>query len=133
MEKSSVVGWILAALIFITAITLGSIYVSRIGADKSPALMTALTGFIGTLVFTVFAGAFIGPCSESLGKIVFFLGAVVAFLFYLALTVTIFLEAKEKDQDKTLGYAAGVFSALNIIPMGVVCCVCGALCGPKGK
>ena len=84
------VGWILGALIFITAIALGSVYVSRIGADKSPALTTALSSFIGTLVFTVFAGAFIGECSESLGKIVFGLGAFVAFLFYLLLTVTIF-------------------------------------------
>ena len=124
---------IFGALIFITAVTLGTIYVSKIGADKSEALDTGLFGFGGTIVITVLAGAIARVCSNKIAEIVFGLGAVVAFLFYILLTVTIFMEANDKEKYRDLGYAAGVFSALNIIPMGVLCYTCASACGSKDK
>ena len=121
-SSPSAVPYILLLLIFITSIALGFSYINKLEDDKKPPSV-ALGCFISTIVITFFA---MGVCtSEDGAQLVFGIGSLVAFCCYAAAAILMIQEAKANENHRALGYAAGVFCFLNIIPMCMICYACG--------
>eukprot|EP00117_Sycon_ciliatum_P026131 scpid90734/ scgid21523/ len=113
---------IFMGVVFITSLALGYSYIAEL-EDNKTAPTVAMGCFIGTVVVTCFLAA---ACHGSGGaQLVWGIGSFVAFCCYGTAATLMFMEAKTNENHRALGYAAAVFSVLNILPMGIICYACG--------